>query len=141
MRIRRLIITHISTVAVLAVAVAFGVCQSDSTIGHGQEIGRSTGGVRTVAGGILNRKAVEKPNPIYPQQARAARVSGVVLVHILVNQGGIVEKATAISGHPLLRNAAVEAAYRARFAPTRISGKPVKVSGTMLYRFVRSRDI
>ena len=134
---RRLIVTRVISGTVLAMAVAFAVFQSNSIISHGQETGRSSG-PRTVAGGILNRKAVEKPNPIYPFQARAARVSDVVVVQILVSQDGIVEKATAVSGHPLLRDAAVDVAYRARFAPTRISGEPVKVSGTLVYRFVRS---
>jgi len=100
----------------------------------------SRGDARTFSGGILNQKAVEKPNPTYPQAALDARVSGVVVVEILVDEKGIVQAAKAVSGHPLLRQAAVDAAYQARFVPTRVSGNPVKVSGKLVYRFVRTRS-
>jgi TonB family protein len=91
---------------------------------------------RTVSGGVLNGKAVSKPAPPYPAVAREARASGMVVVQIAVDECGTVENATAVSGHPLLRMAAVSAAYKARFAPTRIDGDPVKVTGTITYNFV-----
>ena len=91
---------------------------------------------REVAGGILNGKAISKPAPAYPAAARVARASGQVVVQIVVDECGDVETAKAVSGHPLLREAAVEAAYESRFAPTRLSGQPVKVTGTVTYNFV-----
>lgn len=89
-----------------------------------------------VAGGVLNGKAIEKPAPPYPAEAKAARVSGIVTVSVVLDEEGRVETAEAVSGHPLLRAAAVEAAYRARFSPTKLSGQPVKVSGVVTYNFV-----
>lgn len=89
-----------------------------------------------VSGGVLNGKAIEKPAPPYPAEAKAARVSGTVAVSVLLDEEGRVETAEAVSGHPLLRAAAVEAAYKARFSPTRLSGRPVKVSGVVTYNFV-----
>jgi protein TonB len=44
--------------------------------------------------------------------------------------------ARAVSGHPLLQQAAVQAAYQARFAPTMLRGEPVRVSGVVTYNFV-----
>jgi len=41
-----------------------------------------------------------------------------------------------VSGHPLLRGAAEQAARGARFSPTLLSGQPVKVSGVITYNFV-----
>ena len=115
------------------------VVQSSSRNGYARKTD-SRGDARTFSGGILNQKAVEKPNPTYPQAALDARVSGVVVVEILVDEKGIVQAAKAVSGHPLLRQAAVDAAYQARFVPTRVSGNPVKVSGKLVYRFVRTRS-
>ncbi|HEV2799992.1 MAG TPA: energy transducer TonB [Pyrinomonadaceae bacterium] len=91
---------------------------------------------RPIVGGVLNGKAISKPVPPYPAQAVAARASGVVTVQITVSEDGTVEKAEAVGGHPLLREAAVEAARRARFSPTRLSGQPVKVTGVVTYNFV-----
>ena len=89
-----------------------------------------------VSGGVLNGKAISKPTPAYPPIARAARASGTVTVQILVDEGGRVISANAVSGHPLLQQAAVAAARQARFSPTLLSGQPVKVSGVITYNFV-----
>src|SRR5438477_10537260 len=82
-----------------------------------------------VSGGILNGKAVSKPEAVYPPIAKAARAQGTVTVQIVVDENGDVISAHALSGHPLLQAAAVEAARQAKFTPTRLSGEPVKVSG------------
>lgn len=88
-----------------------------------------------ISGGVLNGKAISKPTPAYPAVAKAARASGTVVVQITVDESGKVISAAAVSGHPLLRQAAVQAAYGARFSPTLLSGQPVKVTGTITYNF------
>lgn len=88
-----------------------------------------------ISGGVLNGKAITKPQPAYPPIARAAKASGTVTVQILINEDGKVVEARAVSGHPLLRQAAVDAAYQAKFTPTRLEGKPVQVSGVLTYEF------
>jgi len=90
---------------------------------------------RTVSGGVLNGKANEMPMPDYPPLIASVPPSGSVNVQVVINGCGNVESATAVSGHPLLRNSAVNAARQARFAQTRLSGMPVKVSGVLVYNF------
>ncbi|HEV7903503.1 MAG TPA: energy transducer TonB [Pyrinomonadaceae bacterium] len=89
-----------------------------------------------ISGGILNGKAVSKPNPAYPAAAREAGVSGTVEVAIVVDEDGRVISAEAVSGPEQLRAAAVEASRKAHFTLTRLSGQPVKVSGLLTYNFV-----
>jgi TonB family protein len=89
-----------------------------------------------VSGGVLNGKAIYKPQPAYPPDARAARAAGTVTVQILIDEEGKVIEAHAVSGHPLLRDAAETAARNSRFSPTRLQGQPVKVSGVITYSFV-----
>jgi periplasmic protein TonB len=89
-----------------------------------------------VSQGVLNGKAISKPQPPYPPIAKAAHASGTVVVQIIVDESGKVISAHATSGHPLLQQAAVQAAYQARFSPTLLSGQPVKVSGIITYNFV-----
>jgi protein TonB len=89
-----------------------------------------------VSGGVLNGKAISKPQPAYPPIAKAARAQGTVTVQILVDESGRVVSASAVGGHPLLQQAAVAAARQARFSPTLLSGQPVKVSGVITYNFV-----
>lgn len=89
-----------------------------------------------VSGGVLNGKAISKPQPPYPPIAKAARAQGTVTVQIVVDETGKVISATPVGGHPLLQQAARQAALQARFSPTLLSGQPVKVSGVITYNFV-----
>lgn len=91
---------------------------------------------KQISGGVLNGKATSLPKPPYPPAARAVRASGAVSVQVLIDESGNVVSASAVSGHPLLRAAAVQAARGARFSPTMLSGQPVKVSGVITYNFV-----
>src|SRR4051794_7263904 len=90
---------------------------------------------QTVSGGVLNSKAIKLPAPAYPPAARAVEAAGGVSVQVVVDETGKVISATAVSGHPLLRSAAAEAARKAEFKPLLLSGKPVKVGGVLSYNF------
>jgi TonB family protein len=96
----------------------------------------SSGERRAINGGVLNGKATEMPPPEYPAIARQAHASGAVTVEIMIDEGGNVIAAKAVSGHPLLQAAAVNAARQAIFTPTRLSGEPVRVNGVLVYNFV-----
>jgi len=89
-----------------------------------------------VTGGILNGRAIKLAKPSYPRAAREARVSGTVEVRVLIDETGKVIAAKAISGHPELWGASEEAARKSEFTPTKLDGRPVKVTGTILYNFV-----
>lgn len=86
-------------------------------------------------GGVLNSKAVSLPSPAYPPIAMAARAFGTVVVEVVVNIEGNVVSAHAVSGHPLLMAAAVEAAKDARFSRIVVGGQPVLVKGLLIYNF------
>jgi protein TonB len=88
------------------------------------------------SGGVLNGKALSKPEPVYPPIAKAARAQGTVTVQVVIDEDGDVISANAVSGHPLLQQAAVLAARQAKLSPTFLSGHPVKVSGILTYNFV-----
>ena len=94
-----------------------------------------SGSPKTISGGVLNGKAVSLPKPEYPAVARAANVSGPVNVEVTLDVKGNVVSASAVSGHPLLRAAAVNAARNAKFTPTLLAGQPVKVTGVITYNF------
>ncbi len=85
---------------------------------------------------VIASKAINKPAPPYPAIARIAKIQGPVSVQVLIDEGGRVVSAKAMSGPPLLQAAAVQAAYRASFTPTLLSKQPVKVTGVIIYNFV-----
>ena len=98
-------------------------------------VGGGTNAGTNVRGGALNGKAISLPTPEYPAIARQAQASGAVTVQVTVDEEGNVVSALAVSGHPLLRAAAVAAARQAKFSPTKLNGQPVKVSGMLTYFF------
>jgi TonB family protein len=91
--------------------------------------------LKPVSGGVLNGKAIALPAPTYPDIARRMRQAGKVEVEVIVDENGKVISARATAGPSVLRDVAVEAALRARFTPTKLSGQPVKISGRIDYNF------
>lgn len=88
-----------------------------------------------VSAGTLQGGPVKRVNPTYPPVAKAAKATGIVQVQVTISEEGKVINATAINGHPLLRDAAVEAARQWEFKPTEASGTPVKVQSTLTFNF------
>jgi periplasmic protein TonB len=89
-----------------------------------------------VTSSVISGKVLSKPVPPYPKIAIATRTQGPVSVEILIDEGGRVVSARASGGPAVLRAAAEQAARQARFTPTLLGGRPVKVSGVITYNFV-----
>src|SRR5215813_4703904 len=87
------------------------------------------------SGGVPAESATKRVEPTYPPLAKAARVSGAVVVEVTVDTDGKVIAARAVSGHPLLKDAAVAAARQWVFTPTSLSGQAVRVIGTITFNF------
>lgn len=90
---------------------------------------------KLISGGVLNGKAKSLPLPPYPAAAKAVGASGAVNVQVAIDEQGNVSSASAVSGHPLLRRTAEEAARGATFAPTLLNGVPVRITGVLVYNF------
>ena len=88
--------------------------------------------------GIINSKAKKLVQPEYPKAALAARAGGSVRVRVVINKNGDVVHAElncGRHGHPLLREAALEAARKSKFTPFRTNGKNYEVTGIIIYNF------
>ena len=95
--------------------------------------------LKPVSKGVLNGSAMSLPSPSYPEVARRMRTTGLVVVEVVIDENGKVISANPVSGPSMLRDVAAQAALRARFSPTKLSGQPVKVSGTINYNFTLSQ--
>jgi len=84
---------------------------------------------------VTPAQAINKIQPPYPAIAKAANASGPVHVEILVSETGEVLEAHAVGGHPLLRDAAVQAARGWTFKPAEVSGRAVKTRGILTFNF------
>lgn len=73
----------------------------------GQSAARDT----TQTGVVLSKLS----QPTYPQMARIAHITGDVQLKLGIRKDGSIESAVAVSGHPLLKEAALESAQQSLF--------------------------
>ena len=73
----------------------------------------------------LVRRAKSKVEPTYPALARRMNISGTVKVEIVVAPNGSVKDARVVGGHPVLANAALDAARKWRFEPATVESTGV----------------
>jgi len=86
-----------------------------------------------VSSEVLEKAAVKKVKPVAPAGTPA---SGVVRVRVWVDIEGKVVKAKVISGHPLLREAALKASRQWEWAPPDcINGVPIICVGVLRFEF------
>jgi Ca-activated chloride channel family protein len=101
----------------------------------GNDEASQKGFVEKSANKVVTGKAISLPKPAYPPSARSSGAWGKVVVEVTIDENGKVVEARALSGHPLLQQAAVSAARQAKFAPSLLAGKAVTVKGTISYVF------
>jgi TonB family protein len=65
----------------------------------------------------MTRRAKSKVQPSYPDLARKMNIVGTVKIEVVVAPNGSVKGARVVGGHPLLANAALDAAKKWRFEP------------------------
>jgi TonB family protein len=85
----------------------------------------------TVSAGFQASKLLQAPAPAYPEQARKARIQGVVKFEVLIGTDGHVKNLSLLSGHPLLVDAAREALVQYVHQPANWKGLPAEVETTV----------
>jgi len=115
---------------IIVVSLLFSISLAQAGKSSDAEIAVSKSGI------ALEQEAIKKVEPVFPPIAKAARASGEVKVEVTIDKAGKVISARVLSGHPLLRDAALTAARQWEFKPTMVSGKPAKVSGILTFNFV-----
>jgi TonB family protein len=90
---------------------------------------------KTWTGGTL----IKRLPPMYPSTAKARGIHGEVEVLFTVRKDGSVGSVRAMSGNPILANAAVEAVKTWRYEPYKADGEPMEVQNTVKLNFVLPR--
>lgn len=88
-----------------------------------------------VSQGVAQGNLLHEVKPMYPQIAKAARVSGSVVLQATISKDGTIQGLKVVSGHPMLVSAAVEAVKQWRYKPYMLNGEPVEVETQITVNF------
>jgi protein TonB len=88
-----------------------------------------------LGGDTAKANLIKRVEPVYPDEAAAARHEGEVLLHIVVATDGAVKELNLVRGDPILAKPALEAVRQWRYKPTLLNGKAVEVDSTVLVVF------
>lgn len=88
-----------------------------------------------VSSGIIAGLILHKVDPVYPEDAKAAGVSGAVVLAATIDDQGKIAKLTVVSGPEKLRDAALDAVNQWTYKPYLLNGKPVFVQSQITVNF------
>lgn len=87
---------------------------------------------------MMEGNLIYKVQPEYPALARQVRVQGLVVLRAIISRDGVIENLQALSGHPLLIPAALNAVRQWRYRPYVLNGEPVEVETEVKVNFILS---
>jgi|HubBroStandDraft_6_1064221.scaffolds.fasta_scaffold25668_4 TonB family protein len=91
---------------------------------------------RTISIGVMEASLIHRVDPIYPDAAKALRISGQVKLHATIGTDGIVKDYQVVSGNPILARAAITAIRQWRYQPTKLDGEAVEVETLITVNFI-----
>jgi TonB family protein len=84
-----------------------------------------------ISAGVAEGMLIQKTDPIYPPIAKAARITGTVVLSVILSKTGEVESLKVISGPAMLQQAAMDAVKIWRYRPYLLNNEPVEVDTTV----------
>jgi periplasmic protein TonB len=84
---------------------------------------------------MLEGSLIRRVQPVYPPLARSARIQGPVVLSALISKSGTIENLHALSGHPMLVPAAIDAVSQWRYRPYILNSEPIEVETQITVNF------
>ncbi|HEY1802864.1 MAG TPA: TonB family protein [Terracidiphilus sp.] len=84
-----------------------------------------------ISSGVATGMLVRQTAPVYPNIAKAAGVSGTVVLQATISKTGAIKDVHVMSGSPMLQQAAIEAVKTWRYKPYKLSNEPIEVQTTI----------
>ena len=127
-RVRRIGLTAMCMVLGLmtagsALALRIGVDQKDSA-----DQALSKGIPNSVPAKVMQDQLITKVPPVYPPDAKKARIQGKVILEAVIGKEGHVENLKVISGPNKLQQSSLDAVRQWVYKPYLVNGNPVEVT-------------
>jgi protein TonB len=84
-----------------------------------------------ISAGVSTGLLIQKTTPVYPPIAKAARVSGTVVLQATISKTGTIENLKVVSGPAMLQQSALDAVRQWRYRPYLLNNEPVEVDTTV----------
>ena len=92
-------------------------------------------GPKRIVSQLDEGQLVNRVEPVYPHVAAVAGIQGQVKLHAIIARDGSIQSLNAISGHPLLVRAALDAVGQWRYRPYYLNGEAVEVDTFITVNF------
>jgi protein TonB len=89
--------------------------------------------------GVEQALLIHRVDPVYPRVAIQTRLAGTVRLRAIIARDGSIQSLEALSGHPWLVKAALDAVQQWRYRPTLLHGEPVEVETSITVIFELQR--
>lgn len=91
---------------------------------------------RRVEGDVVAPVAIQKVQPVYPPEAKAAGIEGSSIVVAIIDvDGNVIDAKNETSTREDFAAAALEAVRQWKFKPATLEGKPITVKYTLTFRY------
>jgi protein TonB len=88
-----------------------------------------------VSGGVMAGLILHRVDPVYPEDAKQAGVSGAIILAATIDDAGKISKLSVVSGPEKLRDAALDAVNQWTYKPYLLNGRPVYVQTVITVNF------
>ncbi len=88
-----------------------------------------------ISSGVIAGNKLSGSNPVYPPIAKAAHVSGSVVLHAIISKTGSIQSLQVVSGPETLRANAISAVQEWKYKPYLLNGEPTEVDTTITVNF------
>ena len=92
-------------------------------------------GATHISSGVIAGNKLSGSSPVYPPIAKAAHVSGAVVLHAIISRRGTIQSLAVLSGPEMLRANAVAAVQDWKYKPYLLNGEPTEVDTTITVNF------
>ena len=116
---------------ICATTLAFGVHVDAFAATDDQRPSSRPNGPLAVKSDVMQAQVVHKVQPVYPEEAKKARIQGKVLLDAVIGKSGEIEQLKAVSGPKELQQSSLDAVRQWTYKPFLLNGDPVEVQTTI----------
>jgi periplasmic protein TonB len=88
-----------------------------------------------VSAGVAQGLLIHRVNPVYPPDARHARIQGTVVMRAVIGKDGHLQELHVLTGDAALAKAATDAVQQWRYKPYVLNGEPVEIETQITINF------